>query len=107
MIPALTAGHSPINGFSPLIGVGIALNVSGTIVFVFGVLIVQFRRVARMREVIAEESMKYSSRSLTPCSWRLENMGNLAGAYGNQYNRRALYCVSVIILLKSSFFFSP
>jgi hypothetical protein len=25
-----------------------------------------------MREAIAEESMKYSSRSPTPCSWRLE-----------------------------------
>ncbi|CAF2129561.1 unnamed protein product [Rotaria magnacalcarata] len=32
---------------------------------------VQSHRINRMRKVVAEESKKYSMRSPTPCSWRL------------------------------------
>jgi hypothetical protein len=49
-----------------------------------------------MREAITEESMKYSSRSLTPCSWRLETTRNYFGGYGNN-NTQLFYSVSIII----------
>jgi hypothetical protein len=81
--------------FPPLTGVGIGLTTFGSIFFVFAAIYISYRRIARMRQAIAEESMKYSSRS-TPCSWRLETTRFYFGGYGN--NTRVNYHVSIITL---------
>ncbi len=62
-------------GLPSLVAVGMGVSVVGTIVFIILADIIRLRRLRRMREVIAEESMKYSARSPTPCSWRLETTG--------------------------------
>jgi hypothetical protein len=67
-------------------------------------IVIQFRRTTRMREAIAEESMKYSSRSPTSCSWIVETTTYFVTGHEDQYNRRVLYYVSIIIISKSSFF---
>jgi len=60
IVGGVTAGNSQIYVFPPFIGVGMGLSIFGTIVFIFGVIIIRFRRITRMREAIAEESIKYS-----------------------------------------------
>jgi len=90
-----TAANSDTYGFPLLIGVGIGLTTFGSIFFVFAAIIISYRRTTRMRQAIAEESMKYSSRS-TPCSWRLETTRFYFGGYGN--NTRVNYHVSIITL---------
>jgi hypothetical protein len=74
--------NSRINGFFPLLYAGIGVTTFGSIFLVIGCIITQIRRVARVRQAIAEESMKYSSRLPIPCSWRLETTRH--------------YCVSII-----------
>jgi hypothetical protein len=104
IIGGTAATYSDVYGFPPLIGVGIALSTFGSIFFVFGFLIINIRRTTRLRQVVAEESMKYSSRSPTPCSWRLETTRQFFGGYGNS-NNRLLYHVSVITLSKIFIFY--
>jgi len=45
-------------------------------------IVLSFRRVGQLRQAVAEESAKYSSRP-TPCSWRLETTRFFTGGYGN------------------------
>lgn len=60
--------------FPPLIGVGMAIFLLGILSFSIGCSIIQSRLLLRVRRAIAEESVKYSSRTLKPCSWRLESL---------------------------------
>ncbi len=53
------------------------------VVFIIGFFIVRIQRTARMQEGITEESMKYSSRLPTSCTWRLETTKDHLGEYGN------------------------
>ena len=80
----LTAATTRRSGFSILIGVGMGVLFFGMIVFMVGCIIAQSRRVSRMRQAIANESAKYSSRSPTPCSWRLNTTRIYTGGYGNR-----------------------
>jgi hypothetical protein len=98
IVGGVTASNSVRSGFSPLYGVGIALTALGSIFFVVGCIITQIRRAGQIRQAIAEESMKYSSRSPTPCSWRLETTRHYFGGYGNQHNSQLVNHVSVILL---------
>jgi hypothetical protein len=66
--------------------------------FIIGAVVLQFRRISGVRKAIAEESMKYSSRSPIPCSWRLETTRHYVGGYGNQNNGGLAYQVSIIPL---------
>ncbi len=96
IVGGLTSVNSRTYGFSPLLIVGICVTIFGSMFFSIGCCIVQFRRAARIRQVIAEESMKYSSRSPIPCSWRLDT-GNVVGGYGH-HNGQIGYHVSIIFL---------
>ena len=78
--------------FRLLIGAGIALLILGPLFTFIGCCLIQFQREARMRKAIAEESIQYSSRSPTPCSWRLETARNFLGEYG--YHNHLVYQVS-------------
>jgi len=83
IVGGITAVFSPNFGFPPTIGVGISFFIFGPIFFCIGCYIVQSQRGVRMRQTIAEESMKYSSRSPISCSWRLENSRHPVGEYGH------------------------
>jgi hypothetical protein len=89
------AGSSRTYGFPPLIAAGIGISIVGTFLFIIIIITVQVRQVAQMRQAIAEESMKYSARSPTPCSWRLETT-RYFGGYGNN-NSQVSYHVNIII----------
>jgi len=54
-------------GIPPIMGVGIVLILLSVIIEIAGVIIINSRRTARMREAIAEESMKYSLKSPSAC----------------------------------------
>ncbi|CAF5018602.1 unnamed protein product, partial [Rotaria sp. Silwood1] len=88
--------NSGMYGFLPLSGVGIALTAFEPMFSDFGCCMIQFGRVARIRQAIAEESMKYSSRSPTPCSWRLTTTRYCAGGYGNHNGTQLVYHWSVL-----------
>ncbi|CAM2721868.1 unnamed protein product [Rotaria socialis] len=95
MIFFIIGGIANVNSreyrFPVLIGVGIALTTFGSLFFAFGCCAVQWRRVARMRQAITEESMKYSSRSPIPCSWRLNISRTFVGGYGYYNNNHIIY----------------
>ncbi len=98
LIGGVTVVHSGISRFPPLTGVGIALFIFGSLFVFIGCCILQSQREARMREVIAEESIKYSLRSPTPCSWRLETTGHCIGEYGHHHSNQLGYHVSERLL---------
>ncbi|CAF1145213.1 unnamed protein product [Rotaria sordida] len=91
IVGGVTAVKSHRNGFPPLVGVGIALITLGMMIFTIGCCIVQSQYTKRLRQAIAEESIKYSSRSTTPCSWRLDTSITWFGRYGYHNNRRVVY----------------
>ena len=74
-----TARYVNASGFPVLVFVGLGVIIIGMFVFTFGCCIIQTRRTTRMRQAIANESMKYSMRSPTPCSWRLDATRVFAG----------------------------
>jgi len=99
IVGGVTASNSIRGEFSPLYGVGIALTALGSIFFVIGCIITQIRRAGQIRQAIAEESIKYSSGSPTPCSQRLATTGRYFGGYnGYQHNSQLANHVNVILL---------
>ncbi|UJR20351.1 hypothetical protein I4U23_023482 [Adineta vaga] len=90
----LSAVSSGKTGFPALIGVGMGIFVLGMIILIVGACILQARVSKRMRESVAAESAKYSARSPTPCSWRLDVTRSVAG-YGR--NRRSILIYHLII----------
>lgn len=46
------------------------------------IFVLSMERAAKLRKTIAEESAKYSSRSPTPCGWRLETTRYFMGRQG-------------------------
>ncbi|CAF1352565.1 unnamed protein product [Adineta steineri] len=92
IVGAVTATSSfQRRGFPALIGVGVAITILGIIFFAISCCTLQFRRADRMRQAIAEESRKYSSRSPIPCSWRLDSTTSYGGYYGNQHRHQIVY----------------
>ncbi|CAF5047634.1 unnamed protein product [Rotaria sp. Silwood1] len=83
--------NSGMYGFLPLSGVGIALTAFEPMFSDFGCCMIQFGRVARIRQAIAEESMKYSSRSPIPCSWRLDTSRVWLQGYRYRHNNQLVY----------------
>ncbi|CAM4984698.1 unnamed protein product, partial [Rotaria socialis] len=71
IITLCIAGGALLHGTIALIVVGFMLLGLSLFSLLIGCQVVQSRRVNRMRQAVAEESKKYSMRSLTPCSWRL------------------------------------
>jgi hypothetical protein len=78
-------------GFPPLIAAGMGVMFVGMFIFLIAIVVIKLRQAARLRQVVAEESMKYSARSPTPCSWRLET----TPYYGANGNDRVGYHVSI------------
>ncbi|CAF1434875.1 unnamed protein product [Adineta steineri] len=84
-----TSITSPRNTFYILMAIGILSTSIGTIIFSVGMYLVHSRRMKKMRQVVAEESMKYSSRSPIPCSWRLNVIRNWNRGFGYRNNQPA------------------
>ncbi len=90
----ISAPNSRVYGFPPLIAAGMGVTFVGTFFFIIVLVIMQVRQATKMRQAIAEESMKYSARSPTPCSWRLETT-RFFGGYGSN-NSQVNYHVSIL-----------
>jgi hypothetical protein len=67
-------GNSGTTVSYAFLGVGVGSTAFGLVFFAIGCCIVSSKRIAQMRLAVAEESIKYSSRSSIPCSWRLESL---------------------------------
>jgi hypothetical protein len=86
-----------------LFGVGIGAIGCSSIFFTIGYCVIRIRRTNRMRQAIAEESKKYSTRSPIACSWRLNVSRIWTGGYG-RYSRIAyIYHVSSTVSSTSNF----
>ncbi|CAF3067787.1 unnamed protein product [Rotaria sp. Silwood2] len=83
--------------FYVLLGLGIFLTTFGSIFFAIGFCVIYSKRALRMREAVAQESMKYSSRSPTPCSWRLDTSRTWFGPYGYNNNNQMFYQLAIDI----------
>jgi hypothetical protein len=77
----INAPASETSIFPPLTVFGTVLFCVGTAVLFIAFVMIKIRQVKRLQQAIAEESMKYSARSPTPCSWRLETTSNGQAAY--------------------------
>jgi len=93
----LTAGRYRTYGFPVLIIIGFGLFVLGMFFLSCGCYFVQSRRISRIRHAVANESMKYSTRSPTPCSWRLDVSRVWYGGYGFGYRQRTRFLCRVSI----------
>jgi Ca2+/Na+ antiporter len=78
-----------------IINAGITLLFVALVVFFLIIFGMQYREGKRMREIVAEESKKYSTRSPIPCSWRLETTW-FYEICGNNQNRPT-YRVSITL----------
>lgn len=83
----LTMSKSTRRGFPVPTSIGLAVFFLGLLIISIGSCFLQARLMNRLRAAIAAESAKYSSRSPTSCSWRLDITTSATG-YGN--NRRAI-----------------
>ncbi|CAF1097468.1 unnamed protein product [Adineta steineri] len=88
---SLTASKLGSHGFPILLGIGLGVFVLGMLTLSCGCFIVQTRRMTRMRQAVANESIKYSTRTPTPCSWRLDATRAWAGGYGRGQRIRLVY----------------
>jgi hypothetical protein len=82
--------------FHILLVVGIVLTIVGSLVFSIGMFILHSKRTIKMRQAVAEESMKYSTRSPIPCSWRLNTTSIWNRGFGYRSNQSA-YNVSIAV----------
>lgn len=85
-IPTLVAGGLALIGFGLLLGC-------------FVCFIIPIRRTSRIQQAVVLESSKYSSRSPTPCTWRLH--AYTVGTGGRGGGSKTVYKVNVCSLLES------
>jgi hypothetical protein len=100
IVAGITVANSNRSVFGVLLSLGFGVEFFGSIIFIIGCLIIQSRYVKRIRKAIAEESMKYSSKSPIPCSWRWELTGNHFGGFRNQQSKQLGNCVRDFISLE-------
>jgi hypothetical protein len=84
-----------------LLYTGVGLIGFSSIFSSVGWTVIRFRRTTAMRKAIAEESKKYSKRSPTSCTWRLNVLRFWAGGYGRRSRSYYFYDVSSTELLSS------
>ena len=99
VVGRIVSGESGSRGFPVLVAVGIGTEGVGMVVCSVGCCIVISRHLSQIRRAIANESMKYSTRS-PPCSWRL-HIHRLRSGYGDNQGYTANYCVSICFRFES------
>lgn len=87
-----------------LFAVGAGAIGFGPIFFLIGSIFIQCRRRIKMRQAIAKESEKYSTRSPTACSWRLNVTRIYTGIYRGRRRSVLIYHVSKTVSLYSVFY---
>jgi len=87
--------------FTALLGVALGFVVLTPIWLLIEFCFVNEHYMTRLRQVIAEESLKYSSRSPTPCTWKLDITDS---ANPTDENSKTIYCISISLALTYSFF---
>ncbi|CAF0887356.1 unnamed protein product [Rotaria sordida] len=97
IVGAVTLKNSRSYTFPVLFGIGMGVFILGMIIMSVGCCIIQIRRSTRIREAISKESMKYSTRSPTPCSWRLNVERINHSAYHNRRHATLLYQLAIEI----------
>ncbi|CAF4319547.1 unnamed protein product [Rotaria sp. Silwood2] len=90
IIGGITRVASYSTGFPITVGIGFGLFGFGMLILSIGCCIIQSKMTARMHQAVANESMKYSTRS-PPCSWRLHAYSTWNGRYGHYGRRRLAY----------------
>lgn len=80
----ITSVSARKTGFPILIGVAIAIFLFGMILLPVCLIFSQSKRMSELQKAILEESIKYSSRSVSPCSWRLNTNRFYTGFYNNR-----------------------
>ena len=68
------------SGFPPLVGVGFGIAGAAMIVLLIAAVTHQSCFTTNLNQAIAKESVKYSTRQPTPCSWRLDSSGIYSSA---------------------------
>ncbi|CAF0802753.1 unnamed protein product [Rotaria sp. Silwood1] len=76
--------------------VGFGMTCLGMICCAIGTCTMESRRLSRLKEAIAEESMKYSMRSPISCSWRLDTTRICNEEYQSKFRRHRVHYVIVI-----------
>ena len=74
IVAAVTLNDPYSDGYLGLYITGAVMIILGSLIFGIGCFITIIRRAAKLRKTVAEESMKYSTRSPIPCSWRLDTV---------------------------------
>lgn len=94
VVGGFDAVNSHRSGFPPLVGVGFGLFGCSMVVCICGCFVLQSGLNRRVREAITAESIKYSSRSPSPCSWRLHSRTTWWTGPDNQQRASTNFCVS-------------
>ena len=98
-VGGIVSVESRSRGFPVLVAVGFGTTGVGMVVCVVGCWIVGSRHQAQVRQAVANESMKYSTRS-PPCSWRLY-IDRSWSEYGRNRESTVIYGVSIYFLFES------
>lgn len=85
-IIVLIVGKVVLKNYDRFFFIVMLVFIVGSLIMIIVSAIFQRRRMARIRQAIAEESMKYSSRSPIPCCWRLGTSKKYYRGYGNHHN---------------------
>ncbi|CAF1425249.1 unnamed protein product [Adineta ricciae] len=91
LVSGLTAGKNISQSFYIFLALGVIFTTIGSVFVGVGACVINSKRQGRLRQAVAEESLRYSTRSPVPCSWRLDTSRNWMGAYGNQNNYNLAY----------------
>ena len=91
LVVGLTAGKGITHWFYIFLSLGVLFTTIESVFVGVGVCVINSKRQRRLREAVAEESLRYLTRSPVPCSWRLDTSRNWMGAYGNQNNYNLAY----------------
>ncbi|CAF1412205.1 unnamed protein product [Adineta steineri] len=83
--------------FPALTGVGISLLFCASSCGLVGFSLIRYRLTKRIQEAVAKESMKYSSRTPIPCTWKLETKRHWCGTYENGQYQRLVYRIVIDI----------
>ncbi|CAF1240337.1 unnamed protein product [Rotaria sordida] len=90
ILGGVTRIESHLAGFPILVGIGLGIFGFGMLVLSIGCCVVQLQTTTRLQQAVANESMKYSTRS-PPCSWRLHVYRTRGGGYRRRRNTRLIY----------------
>ncbi|CAF1519006.1 unnamed protein product [Adineta ricciae] len=91
IIAGVRAINTPHSTFTILISVGFLLTFISSIVFSIGIFLIHSKRTNKLRQIIAQESAKYSSRSPVPCSWRLNIVSTWNRGFAYHRNGQSTY----------------